>query len=102
MPKRAYCRCNSGHYFTGEYCPFDGWSSPASKELAEAVERLTKQERDLSLEELRKAGVSNNTLFRTIVVEFLSNSSAFEALSPDLCVVNGEAKALHKLGPFFH
>jgi len=102
MTKRAYCRCNSGHYFTGEFCPFDGWSSAASKELAEAVEQLAREDRDLSLEELRKAGVSKNTLFRTIVVEFFTGSSAFEAVSPGVYVVNGETKTPHKLGAFFN
>ena len=33
---RAYCRCNSGHYFVGEYCPIDGWSSSVAKELVKA------------------------------------------------------------------
>ena len=42
MLARAYCRCNSGHYFVGEYCPFDGWSSSASKELAAVSERLAR------------------------------------------------------------
>ena len=62
MLARAYCRCNSGHYFMGEYCPFDGWSSSASKELTEVAERLVRLDRAITLEELRKAGVSAATL----------------------------------------
>jgi hypothetical protein len=101
MVARAYIRCNGGDYFTGEYCPFDGWSSPASKELTEAVERLARAHRVVSIEELRKAGVSAGTLARTIVVEFGSTASVFEAISPQHLVVNGEAKPIWKLDASF-
>jgi len=101
MTTRAYCRCNSGHYFSGQFCPFDGWSSPASRELTEAVERLGRCHRELSLEELRKAGVSQATLARTIVVAFGCSDSAFEAVSPLEYVVNGEAKAVRELDRSF-
>src|SRR5262249_9228700 len=84
---RAYCRCNGGHYFQGEYCPFDGWSSRASKELAKAVERLVHQGQEISLLTLRKAGVSQATIEWTIVVMFGCTESAFDALAPQLCVV---------------
>src|SRR5262249_26424289 len=97
MTTRAYSHCNSGHYFTGEYCPFDGWSSPGTRELARAVERLAKQNRRVSFEELRKAGVRAATLARTILVEFGSSESAFEALAPEECVVNGQAQSLLQL-----
>ena len=78
---RAYCRCTSGHYFQGEICPFDGWSSAASRELAAAVERLDRHGQEISLVALRKAGVSQKTIARTVVVAFGSEASAFEALS---------------------
>jgi hypothetical protein len=57
---QAYCRCNNGHYFVGEYCPIDGWSSPASKELVEGVKLLIGTGQEISLAELRRAGVSGN------------------------------------------
>jgi hypothetical protein len=98
---RAYCRCNSGHYFQGECCPFDGWSSTASRELAGTVESLAAKKQELSLAVLRKLGVSRATLERTIVVEFGCEASAFEAVSPRELVVNGEAMPLVKLGPSF-
>jgi hypothetical protein len=101
MIRRAYCRCNSGHYFTGEYCPFDGWSSPASTELAKAVRTFTESDRTLSLEELRKAGVSAATLGRTIIIEFGSGASAFDAISPLESVVDGQAQPVRKLGRSF-
>jgi hypothetical protein len=97
MTTRAYCRCNSGHYFSGVCCPFDGWSSPASRELTEAVESLTRRHREISMEELRKAGVSQAALARTIVVAFGCSDSAFEAVSPQSYVVNGEAKSVLQL-----
>ena len=97
MTTRAYCRCNSGHYFTGEFCPFDGWSSPASRELTEAVVRLTATDRAVSLEELRKVGVNAATLARTIVVEFGSIAALFDALAPEEYVIDGQARSLLQL-----
>src|SRR5262245_41844319 len=101
MIRRAYSRCNSGHYFMGEFCPFDGWSSPASKELTAALKRLARSGCNVSLEELREAGVSEATLARTIVIEFGSSASAFEAVSPEDYVVNGETLALKDLDESF-
>jgi hypothetical protein len=95
---RVFCRCNSGHYFMGESCPYDGWSSPASRELAEAVARLAKAGKEPSLDELRSLGVSSETLWRTIIISFGVGASLFEALSPDTYVVNGETKPPTKLG----
>ncbi|MHB1423729.1 MAG: hypothetical protein ACYC3I_11150 [Gemmataceae bacterium] len=98
---RAYCRCNSGHYFMGESCPNDGWSSPASRELTDAIARLAKAGKELSIEELRNLGVSSETLWRTIIISFGVGASIFEALSPDTYVVNGETKPPRKLGAGF-
>jgi len=98
---RAYCRCNSGHYFQGECCPFDGWSSAASRELAAAVERLAAAGQESSLAALRKGGLSPETIVRTVVVAFGSAASAFEALDPRAYVVNGEATPVVKLGRSF-
>ncbi len=101
MTAHAYCRCNSGHYFRGEFCPFDGWSSPASRELTKALEQLGRDHQNVSLEELRKAGVSQATLERTIVIEFGSCASAFEAVAPQEYVVHGEAKSVRQLDRSF-
>jgi hypothetical protein len=98
---RAFCRCNSGHYFAGETCPYDGWSSPASRELTLAAERLTRAGKEVTLEELRGLGVSNDTLWRTIIISFGVGASMFEAISPATCVVDGEAKPPLKLGRGF-
>src|SRR5207245_6503087 len=101
MVARAYCRCNSGHYFSGQYCPFDGWSSSASRELTNAVERLVGLDRGMSLEELRKAGVSAATLARTIVIEFGSSASVFDAVSPHENVIDGKVQPPRKLSHAF-
>lgn len=100
-PTRAYCRCNSGHYFSGESCPYDGWSSPASRELAQAVTYLEKMGKELSIEELKKRGVKKETLWRTIIVSFGVGASVFEALAPDTYVVENETKSPSELGPGF-
>jgi hypothetical protein len=101
MTAYAYCRCNSGHYFSGEFCPFDGWSSPASRELSRAIEQLARSQHPVSLEELRKAGVSQATLERTIVIEFGSSTSVFDAVAPQEFVVHGEAKSVRQLDRSF-
>jgi hypothetical protein len=91
---RAYCRCNSGHYFQGSHCPFDGWSSPESAELAEAVARLRAKGGSLSVDLLSEAGVSEATLARTIVIEFGCAASAFEAIAPEGLIVDGAWRPL--------
>ena len=98
---RAYCRCNSGHYFSGDSCPYDGWSSAESRELTQAVACLEKMGKELTIEELKKRGVKKGTLWRTIIVSFGVGASVFEALAPDTYVVNDETKSPRELGPGF-
>jgi hypothetical protein len=98
---RVYYRCNSGHYFSGASCPYDGWSSRASRELTAAAARLDKEGKNLSIAELRMLGVSSATLSRTIIVSFGSEASVFEVVAPGTYVVMGETKPPLKLGPGF-
>jgi hypothetical protein len=91
----AYCRRNGGDYFQVEFCPFDGWSSPQSRELTRTVARLVEQGIALSFEALVAAGVSAATLQQTIVIAFASSDAAFDAISPRECVVGGEARPPH-------
>jgi hypothetical protein len=86
---RAYSRCNGGHYFSGTHCPLDGWSSAASVELAAAAERLIRNGRVPSIEELRMAGVAEEALSRTIVIEFGTRASAFDLIAPEGYIVDG-------------
>ena len=101
MITRAYTRCNSGHYFMGEFCPFDGWSSSASRELTEALKRFPGGGRQITLEALQKVGVSDATIARTIVISFGSDCCLFEAISPEYYIVNGESIPFWKLDESF-
>jgi len=83
MSKMAYIRCNSGHYFVGTHCPLDGWDSPESHELSQALERLVSEGHEVSIDALRGIGVSEAAMKRTIVIDFGSDSSAFDALVPE-------------------
>jgi hypothetical protein len=98
---RVFCRCNGGDYFIGEYCPFDGWSSPESEAIASAVRRLEEEGIMPSVDTLREAGLGPEALARTVVIEFGSDASAFEAVTPSLLVVSGQACELTRLGPEF-
>jgi len=86
---RAYCRCNSGHYFVGEFCPLDGWSSSESTELKKVVEQVVGTGEEPSLVRLRAAGLSDSALRRTIVIEFGIDECAFDAISPEGYFVDG-------------
>ena len=94
---QAYCWCNSRYYFVGEYCPIDSWSSAASKELPEEVKQLIGRGPEIFLTELRRAGVSEDALRRTVVIKFGVSESAFDAISPEGYVMKGEWKPLRHL-----
>lgn len=96
MTVKAYCRCNSGHYFLGEHCPFDGWASPASEELTRAVAALLRAGREPTVTNLRALGVSEATLARVIAIEFGSADSMFEAIAPAGYCAEGRWAPLHK------
>ena len=93
---KAYIRCNSGHYFSGEYCPLDGWTSAESRELADALTRVSGPG-ELSLRKLRQMGVSKTALRRAILVEFGSTDAVFEALAPEGYVLDHEWRPLASL-----
>ena len=98
---RAYCRCNSGHYFVGEYCPLDGWSSLAARELVKVTKRVLASGQELSLQGLRRAGLSDAAAQRTIVIEFGTDDGAFEAVAPEGFVIHGAWKPLTTLDEHF-
>ena len=101
MTQRVYCRCNSGHYFIGEFCPFDGWSSPATRALTNACERLEETHQEVSLETLKKGGVGQDALQRTILITFGSGESVFEAVAAQELVVNGQVRSPRQLSRNF-
>ena len=98
---RAYCRCNSGHYFVGEYCPIDGWSSPIAKELVKATQRVTAAGQALSVQALRQAGLSEAAAQRTMVIEFGTDACVFDAIVPEGLVIHGTWKPLAALDESF-
>ena len=100
MTIRAYYRCNSGHYFRTEACPFDGWWSMESVELGQAVERLAADGKPPSLDTMREAGIAPNVLKRTVVIEFGDDATAFEALSTEGYVIEGRWFPSRNLGPY--
>jgi hypothetical protein len=85
----VYCRCNGGDYFVGEYCPFDGWSSADSKAIAAAARSLADAGHTPSIQALRAAGLGEQTLARALVIDFGAETSAFEAMSPRTCIIDG-------------
>jgi hypothetical protein len=89
---RVYMRCNSGHYFTGPVpsCPLDGWSCPETDAVFKAAQRMTAEGTTPTIERLRAEDISQETLDRTIIIQFGSDASAFEALAPEGYII-GEA-----------
>lgn len=98
---RVFARCNGGHYFIGHTCPFDGWSSEETRDVASVTARLLEQGTSPSFEGLAGEGLSKGALARACVAEF-PDDAAPEAIAPRTLVVAGQAFALHKAPPSFH
>ena len=88
--KKAYIRCNSGHYFSGSSnCPLDNWSSRESEELTNAIETVNRIGHELSVEAIQKQGVSDTAIERLIVIEFGSEDSSFMGIVPEGYIMEG-------------
>jgi hypothetical protein len=98
---RLYWRCNGGHYFCTLRCPFDGWTSSELAELHAAAERLQSKNMTPSVAALRGEGVGEAAIQRAIVVEFGSDKSAFDAISPESYILVGKEVKLTKAGRDF-
>jgi hypothetical protein len=96
---RVFCRSNGSDYFQGEFCPFDGWSSPKSKAISEASRRLIEKGIVPSVTALQKAGLPETALARAVVIEFGAESSAFEAMTPEVYLVQDQVLELAKCPP---
>jgi hypothetical protein len=96
---RVFARCNGGHYFVGHTCPFDGWSSEETREIARAAAHLGEQGKRPSLEDLALEGLSDGALARACIAEFHSQEAAVEAIEPSTVVIEGIAYPLHKAPP---
>jgi hypothetical protein len=99
---RIYWRCNGGHCFSSVHCPCDGWSSDELLQLNNAAEGLKVKGTNPSIAALRSEGASEAALRRAKVVEFGSDGSAFEAVSPDYYVIHNESVRLRQAGVVFH
>ena len=96
---RAYFRCNGGDYFCEPSCPFDGWSSPELGEFLGALRTLDSRGQLPSIPAFRELGLSEGALKRIVVIQFGSETSAFEALSPGVYIKDGVERKLGSLGP---
>lgn len=98
---RVFARCNSGHYFMGLSCPFDGWSSDETRDVARAASRLAERGTRPSFDALVGEELSAPALARACVAEFPAEAAP-EAIEPQTIVVAGRALPLHKAPPSFH
>jgi hypothetical protein len=80
-----YVRCDCGsargpqHYYRGETCPFSGWVAPFVHEALTAAAAVERWGEPLTVESLRRAGLSHEALALVMVAEFASVSMAPEA-----------------------
>jgi hypothetical protein len=95
--KKIYIRCNGGHYFTCDNdnlaCPYDGWDGrdpSIVKELNQIINKLSVKDEEISIDLLKQMGASEDTIKRTIIIEFGNPKSAFEAIVPSNYVINGK------------
>jgi hypothetical protein len=96
-----FFRCNSGHFFSGKLCPRDGWSDPGIFKIWELEERLWRSGKRTTIKSLREAGADEAFIKRVVVIEFGDLTAAFEAVSPEQVVLNGQVKNLLDLGREF-
>jgi hypothetical protein len=75
-----------GHYFLGGYYSVDGWSSAESIEIDAAVKNLEHDNIELTIANLRRAGVSDQALNQCFIAEFPPDQGGFSLLTPDLKV----------------
>lgn len=86
--KHVYLRCNDGHLFLGETCPFDAWGSPETVQLNELIKRIDPNE--YSIDRFRAEGVNDELLRRVMVAEFGDERAVFDGLAPEYYVVDGK------------
>ena len=86
---RVFASCNSGHYFVGDTCPFDGWSSDHTREIAAAAERILRAGRTPSQAELAAEGVSEEALACALVIGFPSSEAPLDAIAPQAVIARG-------------
>ncbi len=95
---KVFGRCNSGDYYSGRNCPFDGWSRPELQRLFDVVAEMNGNAEPISISALRGKGFHTDVLGKVIVVEFGGEKSAFDAFHPEGYVIDGQCVPLAKLG----
>jgi hypothetical protein len=97
--RRVYFRCNSGHYFEGGVCPWDGWSLPGAERLASEANRLLTAGVEVSIQSLADTGISHDVLDRTVVIDFGSSDSVFDALVPCIYLIGQKEVVMKEAHP---
>jgi hypothetical protein len=95
--KKAFWRCNSGHYFSSSTCPMDGWSGSYSHRLFELVSQMRQYGQEVSIEGLIRNGLEKEALDRLIIIEFAPESATFDGIIPEGYIINGTFVPLRKL-----
>jgi hypothetical protein len=63
-----------------------------------AVKTIGPQKKALSIRALADAGVPENAIRRTIIIEFGSDEAVFDALLPESYFIRGQLKKVRELG----
>jgi hypothetical protein len=95
----VFLRCNSGHYFRGSVCPFDGWFMEGFDDVVLAESRLRAAGKAVSVASLGGEGIPREVLSRVLVIEFGAEDAAFEALDPAGFLIEGEWTPIQSVGP---
>ena len=90
--KTIFFRCDHGHYFSGEACPWDGWSHPKLRSVLELLERFKSDRVVVTIQGLRDTGVEEAILKRILLVEFGDPERVFGGLNPRQIIANGEVE----------
>jgi hypothetical protein len=86
MIRQVYLRCSGGHYLASDksdwYCPVDGSTQPWFRQVTDLAAQLGN---DVSHATLHEAGVPAAALQHVVIMEFLDQDSASDAvlLPPD-------------------
>ena len=97
--RRLYLRCNDGHMFLGESCPFDGWGSPDTAKLARFL--ASEGNGSLTVDGLRRAGFSDDLLRRVLIIEFGDEDAVFQGIAPEYYFINGALVHRDDVDPVF-
>jgi hypothetical protein len=97
MSAFVYVRCTGNDIFRVQRaCPYDGWSSPETEELASAAEAMKAAGEAPSIERLRERGVSEAALRLAIVMDFGDDAASFDDIIPAWLIVDGAWKQANR------